>query len=121
MLLSEIVLCSSLSTKYCPGGTSDEKLVFNLENDNIQVEYGYYSTPEDSFPRTSEELCPLGHYCQYGIRKECEPGSYGGTTGLAVSTCSGLCTAGYYCHAASPSATQYDCGSANVYCPEGSS
>ena len=35
MLLSEIVLCSSLSTKYCPGGTSDEKLVFNLENDNI--------------------------------------------------------------------------------------
>ncbi|CAM9882958.1 unnamed protein product, partial [Discosporangium mesarthrocarpum] len=41
--------------------------------------------------------------------------------GLDTPTCSGLCTAGYYCLTGSTLPTQHHCGHAGVYCPEGSS
>ncbi|MBQ8041967.1 MAG: hypothetical protein IJ273_01410, partial [Alphaproteobacteria bacterium] len=46
-------------------------------------------------------------------------GSYGSTTAQTASTCSGTCTAGYYCPAGSTSAKQNDCP-AGSYCPAGS-
>ena len=40
---------------------------------------------------------------------QCPPGTYGDTTGLTESKCSGLCSAGYYCTAGSTSPTQNLC------------
>ena len=49
---------------------------------------------------------------------QCPPGTYGDTTGLTESRCSGLCSAGYYCTAGSTSPTQNLCPSGN-YCLAG--
>ena len=44
-----------------------------------------------------------------------------GKAGESNPSCTGPCTAGYYCPEASYSATQNPCGNVTVYCPEGSS
>jgi hypothetical protein len=40
---------------------------------------------------------------------ECVPGKFGATTAMAVSSCTGDCTAGYFCGLGSTSATQSTC------------
>ena len=86
------------------------------------VPEGSYSGPEadNETLRYQQIVCPLGYYCSSGVRQPCSAGSYGGSLGLSARACSGLCTPGYYCTAASPSATQHPCGSPAVYCPLGS-
>ena len=81
---------------------------------------GYYTTPENSYPRTGQSLCPIGSYCNLGVKHPCPAGTYGSSEGLTTSQCSGMCEAGYYCPAGSTSATANDCGSADKYCPAGS-
>jgi hypothetical protein len=49
----------------------------------------------------------------------CPAGRYGSTTGINSASCTGLCTAGYYCPAGSSSATAVRCGGNTVYCPPG--
>ena len=82
---------------------------------------GWYSLPENAFPRTSIQICPLGSYCISGERYLCPGGTFGNTTQLLSLECSGRCLAGYYCNEGSISSTEYNCGGSSVYCPEGSS
>ena len=83
---------------------------------------GNYSLPEHAEPgvRYGEAVCPLGHYCESGLRKACPAGQYGNVTALTTRSCSGPCLAGHYCTLASLSATQNPCGWVGVYCPLGS-
>ena len=84
--------------------------------------YGWHQVCEiDGTLRTKEIHCEQGHWCSGGKRYECPSGRYGATLGLTTPSCSGQCAAGFYCPTASIEATQNQCGSANVYCPEGSS
>ena len=70
----------------------------------------------------SQEICPVGHYCQDGLKFPCPARYYGGSRGLSSSDCSGLCQAGYYCPVGSVSRREHTCGSnrADQYCPQGS-
>ncbi len=71
-----------------------------------------------------------GHYCVGGDnvggvnslgKYKCPAGVFGAPdTSLTSPTCSGACTAGYYCPEASFSSTQVPCGEVYQYCPAGS-
>lgn len=68
--------------------------------------------------------CPRGFWCAAGEVAPCVAGRYGGTTGLSISTCSGPCSAGFFCPAGSNNATAAVCvnvGGAWTYCPPASS
>ena len=52
--------------------------------------------------------------------KLCPAGKYGSETGLTTATCSGECSAGYYCPAGSINNRANECGSVDKYCPAGS-
>ena len=88
----------------------------------VPVSSGYYTGPEtdDATLRYAQTVCPVGYYCSVGVRNPCPAGSYGNTTGLSSSSCNGPCAPGYYCAIGSTSSTQFPCGNASVYCPEGS-
>jgi hypothetical protein len=84
------------------------------------VQSGYYSSGGgSSSTQTSETACPAGSYCVGGVRLDCPGGRYGNVTMLTLSSCSGSCSAGYYCPAGSISATAFACGNNTVYCPAG--
>ena len=83
---------------------------------------GYFSGPVDSpvTQRESQEVCPKGSYCIGGVKELCPAGKYGSETGLTTATCSGECSAGYYCPAGSINNRANECGSVDKYCPAGS-
>ena len=100
----ESVYCPALSTTY------------------RNVTAGFYTSDGASaMVRSSQVACPAGSYCTGGIQLPCPAGQYGDATKQTSSTCSGPCTAGYYCPAGSMSATAVACGSSAVYCPQRSS
>jgi hypothetical protein len=84
-----------------------------------------FSTPPPDFCAPG----PAGTFSSDSIAcQDCAAGRYGGTTGLATSSCSGQCSAGYACPAGSTSATasrcppgQYSLASAEICtaCPAG--
>ena len=76
------------------------------------------STP---LTKTQEFPCEIGYFCINGIRYPCPPGTYGDKKLETRPTCSGLCSAGYWCGSASTKPTQHKCGGTNAYCPMGSS
>ena len=70
---------------------------------------------------TSQTQCPRGSYCVDGVRLPCAAGRYGSTVANTNSSCSGLCTEGYFCPEGSSSPKQFPCGTdATVFCPRGS-
>ena len=70
---------------------------------------------------TAQVKCPRGSYCIDGVKKLCPAGRYGGSTGNTNASCSGLCTAGFFCPEGSTVSTQKPCGiDATVFCPTGS-
>lgn len=86
---------------YCPAGSASP----------TPATEGFYTTGGDSpQTRTSQALCPIGHYCQQGTKQPCPGGTYGTSEGLATAECSGVCPAGFYCPAGSTSPTAYLCG-----------
>jgi hypothetical protein len=98
------------SSVFCPTGSS-------LPTD---VTPGYYTVgpylysreitvTENPRTRTDQKICELGYYCERGVKNQCPPGTYGNTLGLASSSCSGLCSQGFYCPIQSYNATQYRC------------
>ena len=50
----------------------------------------------------------------------CPSGRYGSTYGLSTPSCSGYCSAGYYCPEGSQHFNQSECGSPDKFCPPGS-
>src|SRR3989344_3466394 len=63
----------------------------------------------------SATVCPAGTYgstttlTTSSCTGQCSAGYYGSSTGQTAATCNGACTAGYYCTAGSTSATQNTC------------
>ena len=55
--------------------------------------------------------CPRGSYCAMGssLSTPCSPGYYGAEFNMTVDTCSGMCTAGYFCVSGSTSPTASSC------------
>lgn len=65
--------------------------------------------------------CEPGYYCENEIRKPCPGGTYGLTSALDNSKCSGICPEGYYCPEGTVDPFSNPCGSSSYYCPKGSS
>lgn len=50
----------------------------------------------------------------------CSVARFGSTYGLSSDSCSGECSAGYYCPPGSSSSEELECGDPSLYCPAGS-
>ncbi len=74
--------------------------------------------PEGS--TTNETLCPIGFYCPIGSAIFCPGGTFGNETGLSDPTCSGNCTAGFFCLGGSTATDSILCP-AGTFCPPASS
>lgn len=71
----------------------------------LTVPAGYYSVGSDSAKQKSATLiCPIGSYCQNGVRQQCPPSRYGNQEGLVTPLCSGRCSDGCICDSGSISA-----------------
>lgn len=104
---------SIVSSRFCPAGSAYPTLTAE----------GYYAI--DSYIATGggyggERICPRGSYCKKGLRYDCPAGRYGAHIGVTNSSCTGSCSAGFYCPPGSVSSRQIQCDSASVYCPKGS-
>eukprot|EP01029_Cantina_marsupialis_P013730 TRINITY_DN303_c0_g1_i2.p1 TRINITY_DN303_c0_g1~~TRINITY_DN303_c0_g1_i2.p1 ORF type:complete len:805 (-),score=180.21 TRINITY_DN303_c0_g1_i2:1071-3212(-) len=105
-------------SRFCPIGSFEP----------TDVTPGYYTITDATSnlitdrpsQRVSEVQCELGHYCTFGTKYPCPPGTFGDVPGLEQNQCSGFCDAGYYCPQASTSRQQNVCGSSDVFCPLGS-
>jgi hypothetical protein len=58
--------------------------------------------------------CEPGFFCVAGVRTACPAGTFSAVSGLS-STCTSLCTAGYYCPTGSTSGQAMQCGGVNFY------
>ncbi|RLN87726.1 hypothetical protein BBJ28_00020060, partial [Nothophytophthora sp. Chile5] len=72
------------------------------------------------YTRSQQFPCEKGYTCSAGVRSPCPAGSYGDQEMETRATCTGVCTAGFYCPLASRNSTALVCGHANVFCPSGS-
>ena len=90
------IACGS-SDLYCPIGTSTPN----------NVPLGYYSVDTNNLEavetvafRAAVKICPIGHYCERGLKYLCAAGKYGLVDGLSSPECSGVCPEGEcdYCH-----------------------
>ena len=101
---------------YCPAGSAAP----------TPVQAGYFSTGGASVAvQTAQQLCPSPQdaasnytavYCSGdGYIRSCPGGSYGNSSGLTSSSCSGQCRAGFYCPPGSVNASAVPCGGTNVY------
>ncbi len=125
-----VLLCSILSFRASTRVTEVLAVVLLLPQGTehpIPVPVGWYSGPgvpdigDDLTHQLNVSRCPVGSYCEGGVRFPCPGGRYGDETGVSNSSCAGECTAGHYCPDGSSSPTELVCGSATVYCPAGSS
>ncbi len=114
---------------FCPVGSPEPKPVragyYTFSHyrisDDPRCQGGACDTlPPPTDVHSDEHQCELGHYCNNGTRYDCPAGTFGDRWGLLNASCSGLCAPGYYCPAQSHIATQRECGSTSVFCPEGS-
>lgn len=82
---------------------------------------GAYAVKEGPFgPCPGFRACESGFYCSNSQRHSCPAGTYGATSSLTNSSCSGPCAPGFWCPLGSVSSTANKCGNVTVYCPEGS-
>lgn len=118
---------------YCPTGSPA----------SVKCPTGYYTIGpfpmEDPRKRVDIRICEPGFFCIDGIKKKCPPGTFGSSSGLSSSSCSGLCPAGFFCPIGTSNGTYSKCpagryGSSQglyksdctntcapgYYCPEGS-
>lgn len=70
---------------------------------------GYYSIGQNTTTRVSIVICPAGTYCSDGVIRDCPPGRFGNTEGLATADCSGACKKGFYCPVGSTISIQEPC------------
>ncbi|POM58887.1 hypothetical protein PHPALM_36409 [Phytophthora palmivora] len=71
-------------------------------------------------PTTEALVCNAGTYFD-GIKcSRCPGGTFGVAPGLTSPSCSGLCSAGFFCPEGSTSPRAKSCGASIYYCPPGS-
>ena len=100
--------CSSPQS-YCPAGSAVRTV----------TAVGYYAVLGVAGLYVNETICPIGSYCHSGERILCPAGTYGADPGMQNASCSGNCSAGYFCAAGSTIATQAQCSDdASYYCPQ---
>jgi len=105
----------SVGKTNCPAGTYNFVDGSRSSSDCWSCPRGYYcptnaATPDDKIKIctqgyyclagvASPTICPVGFFCPEGtnVPIPCPAGYYGASTGLFVNTCTGPCTAGYYC------------------------
>ena len=105
--------CSKQPLEYCP----------ELSSRPLHIARGFYavkSALSNNGGYADQKPCERGTYCLNGVRYLCPSGRFGSTLRSWNSSCSGLCTAGYYCPAGSMRAMQLPCTDRGMYCPEGS-
>ena len=99
------------ATVYCPAASVRP----------LPTAEGYYAI-SSHFERGggygAQAICPRGSHCLEGVRRLCAAGRYGVHTRETNSSCTGPCTAGYYCPAGSISDKQIRCPDAASYCPQ---
>ena len=101
---------------YCPEGSTTPA------NSSFQCPPGTYGATTGLDSSACSGLCHSGYYCPEGTiypSNLCPRGRYGGE-GEHNSQCRGPCQAGYYCKAGAIVRTEFECGSVEKYCPEGS-
>lgn len=101
-------------TQYCPEGSTRP----------TPTAEGYYTVSshvEHGGGFGAQVICPRGSYCQEGLRHLCPAGRYGVHIREINASCTGPCTAGYYCPEGSISDKQIQCPDAASYCPASSS
>ena len=109
-----VVNDTSSSRCYCPSSSAAPKY----------VSPGYYASGEgnDHYPvetRDSQQKCPATQFCLGGACSgalcngnyhNCPAGRYGQNPGISSSTCTGECSAGFYCPKGSRWPTEKQCG-----------
>lgn len=96
---------------FCPAGS---------ETPTRSSEGAFVINGNSAYAR-SQLACPVGSFCVGdGGSELCPAGTFGNTSGLTTSQCTGRCAGGYFCPQGSTSAMSHSCGGAHVYCPEGS-
>jgi len=97
--------------RFCPEGSATPRL----------VQPGWYTNEDRHVSvRSSETICPPGHWCAGGLRYACPAGTWLGETGAIDASACQPCEAGYWCPEASVSPRPNKCGNATVFCPTGS-
>jgi hypothetical protein len=92
-----------------------------VTNDFISCYNGAYQVKLPPFNSCSGYRdCEPGYYCLNGVKKPCPAGTFGGSSRLNTTACSGLCPAGFYCPEGIINPISFPCGNSNVYCPVGS-
>jgi hypothetical protein len=101
--------------------TSNNDKSSKSKNDKKSCYEGAYTVQSPPFNACAGfRDCEPGHYCSDGVRRPCPPRTYGNTSLLTDSSCSGVCPAGFFCPTGTISPFSNPCGDATVYCPEGS-
>ena len=84
------IACGS-SDLYCPIHTLTPNKVpmgyYSIDTNNLEV-------AETIAFRAAVIICPIGYYCERGLRYSCAAGKYGLVDGLSSPECSGLCPEG---------------------------
>lgn len=104
------IVAGKTATKHCPEGSERP----------IPTAEGYYavsSHAEVGGGYGNQLVCPTGSYCIEGMRHLCPAGRYGVHIRGFNASCSGACTAGYYCPEGSIIDKQVRCPDAASYCP----
>lgn len=100
----------------CPAGRFGSATLLTAATCNGACTAGYFCVAGST--SATATICPLGSYCpaSSSVATACAAGLYGSTTALATSSCTGPCTAGYWCPLGASSATANACA-AGYYCP----
>ena len=73
---------------------------------------------------SAQHVCEPGYYCEGGIKYQCREGSWSNNWGMRSAGDCQPCEEGHWCTSypgpPSTSAKQHECGSVDLYCPEGS-
>lgn len=113
---------------YCPNGTAYPVpctggyycMQYGLASPEGLCNAGYFCNGSDTQPDPSDQVCPVGHYCEQGSATPtpCPSGTMSNTAGNTNLTDCNSCTPGYYC--AGTGNTNYTGPCApNYYCPSG--
>ena len=110
--------CPPGSTAMTPCGNASVYCKLGASQPTV-VDPGFYSIGSvNGSMQTSTVQCPMGSYCNNGVKRPCPAGTYRDTMAATVPADCAQCPSGSYCGVGASSPTS--CGTAAVYCPGGS-